>query len=279
MEPPFAGMMRLHRTVPGRPVGRWQAVLLVTGSFWVRFRPKARIALITAAVHPLLLLVAFGVGVGMMVDASGGARVFTGTGDYLQYVSPGMLTMTALLASVGEATYPVLAAVKYDRIYQRLIASPVTPAQLVLGHLLWIALRITFGGLVLTACIVAFGGARDIGILSALLLGVVTALGCAALTMSLAATVRNDSSFNPLYRFVVIPMVLFSGTFFPISRLPDVIEPLAWVSPLWHGTELARASSLGGFSPFTAVHVAYLVVLCAVGVLVACRTFRRKLYL
>jgi len=88
-----------------------------------------------------------------------------------------------------------------------------------------------------------------------------------------------------LFRLVLIPMTLFSGTFFPVDRLPAWVQPVAWVSPLWHGTELARAAALGGAErPWgeavlpALVHMAVLLAFVAAGSAVAVARFRRRLY-
>ena len=97
--------------------------------------------------------------------------------------------------------------------------------------------------------------------------------------MAFSAAQENEGgAFSAVFRFVVLPMTLFSGTFFPISQLPDVVQPLAWVSPLWHGTELARGAALGTLqlTP-TAVHLAYLTVLLVVGVQLSRWQFRVRL--
>jgi len=93
-----------------------------------------------------------------------------------------------------------------------------------------------------------------------------------------AAQEREGGAFSAVFRFVVLPMTLFSGTFFPISQLPRVIQPLAWISPLWHGTELARGTALGTVGIWSAAgHVAYLVALLLVGVRLSRWQFRVRL--
>jgi lipooligosaccharide transport system permease protein len=89
---------------------------------------------------------------------------------------------------------------------------------------------------------------------------------------------EKGGAFSAVFRFVVLPMTLFSGTFFPISQLPRVIQPLAWVSPLWHGTELARGVVLGTLRVWPAVgHVGYLTALLVVGVRLTCWQYRLRL--
>ena len=92
------------------------------------------------------------------------------------------------------------------------------------------------------------------------------------------AVTAYGTAFTMLFRFVVIPMTLFSGTFFPVDRLPPIVQPLAWISPLWHGTELARAAALDRWAPLAALgHLAYLLVLLGMGIVLVTRLFGRRL--
>jgi lipooligosaccharide transport system permease protein len=81
-----------------------------------------------------------------------------------------------------------------------------------------------------------------------------------------------------LFRFVVMPMTLFAGTFFPVAQLPAWVRPFAWVTPLWHGTELSRGAAFGDLPLLAAAgHVAYLLALLAIGTWFGVRTFTRRL--
>jgi lipooligosaccharide transport system permease protein len=105
----------------------------------------------------------------------------------------------------------------------------------------------------------------------------------AALVTAFTATVTDEgSAFTLVFRLVLIPMTLFSGTFFPVDRLPGWTLPVVWASPLWHGTELARAATLGGDAVGAALpvlgHVGYLLALLALGTAVAVRQFRKRLH-
>jgi lipooligosaccharide transport system permease protein len=92
-------------------------------------------------------------------------------------------------------------------------------------------------------------------------------------------TRNKDTSFAVIYRFIMIPLFLFSGTFFPITQLPAWIRPVAYLTPLWHGVALCRALSLGTATVGGAlVHLGYLAALAAAGVAAAQRTYRWRLY-
>jgi lipooligosaccharide transport system permease protein len=110
---------------------------------------------------------------------------------------------------------------------------------------------------------------------AAILTGLAFGMPMAAFT----ATQRNESAFPVIFRFVVTPLFLFSTTFFPLDRLPEFIQPLAWFTPLFHGVALTRSLALGRDLDVAVLllHAAVLVVLAGVGTLVAFRTFRRRL--
>jgi lipooligosaccharide transport system permease protein len=220
------------------------------------------------------------------VHQPGGATravVMGGTGalggvSYLQYIAPGLLASTGLQIAVGEATYPVMSGLKWQKFYYSMIATPLRPADVVYGQLAFIAFRVTSTCLVFLVVITAFGGLESplglLGLPVALLVGMAAAAPVAAY----ATKLENDAGFAMIFRFGVVPAFLFSGAFFPVSQLPNWIEWLAYVSPLWHGVELSRDLSLGTVDPWMALlNVGYLLAWFAVGTWLAVRGFTRKL--
>jgi lipooligosaccharide transport system permease protein len=147
----------------------------------------------------------------------------------------------------------------------------LSPREICDGVLLWITLRITVNAALFLAILAAFGGVARPRAVLAVPVATLTALAFAAPVLAMSATIEAESqAFNVLQRFVVMPMFLFSGTFYPLSQLPEWARWLARISPLWHGTELARAASLGHLSAAAATgHVAYLAALLVVGVVLA----------
>jgi lipooligosaccharide transport system permease protein len=107
---------------------------------------------------------------------------------------------------------------------------------------------------------------------------VLTGMAFAAPIAAFAASRESDASFAAIFRFLIIPMFLFSGTFFPVSQLPPVLQPVAYATPLWHGVDLCRDLALGRIPPVrTALHVGYLLVWVAAGTVLALGAFRRRL--
>ncbi|MGH3569793.1 MAG: ABC transporter permease [Pseudonocardia sp.] len=253
--------------------------LLVVEHFWTWYRRNWRATAVSSVVQPLLFLLAFGVGFGALLDGTGRAAEATGGVVYLVWLAPALLAVSAVQSAVFESTYPVLSGFTWQRVYHAMTATPVTPGQIAIGHLSWIVVKMTASGAIYIAVIAVFGGVRSPGIVVSLLAATLTGAAVASLVMAFTATVKNDgAAFNALFRFVVIPMTLFSGTFFPVDRLPGWVQPIVWASPLWHGTELARSAALEDWRPLVAFgHLAYLAALLALGIVLATRFFRRRL--
>jgi lipooligosaccharide transport system permease protein len=245
----------------------WRAALLVVEGLWTWYRRNWRATLISSVLQPLLVLVAFGVGFGTLVQPSAA----TGGVPYLVYLAPAMLVMAAVQNAAMESTWPIISAFKWQRTYEAIIATPVTIGQLLTGQLLWITLRLLLSGAAYLAVIALFGGIVGWGALGSLLFAVLCGMAFCTPVVALSASIKREPSvFTSLFRFVVVPMTLFSGTFFPVSQLPAWGRVLAWLSPLWHGTELARGAALGTLRPLPAAgHVAYLGALLVIGVLLA----------
>jgi lipooligosaccharide transport system permease protein len=251
-------------------------VLVVVEHFALWYRRNWRASAVSSLLQPLLMLLAFGLAFGSMVRPSAA----TGNVPYLMYLAPGLLAMTAVQVAAGESTYPVFSGFKWQRTYFAMSAAPLSAGHVVGGVLCWIGLRMFAAGAVYLVVIALFGGVRGVGALPALVFATLCGLAVAAPIVAFAASIESEgSAFSAVFRFVILPMTLFAGTFFPVSQLPVWVQPLAWASPLWHGTELARGAALGSWQLLpVAGHVAYLLVWLAVGGALAVWRFRRRLY-
>ena len=267
-----------HRCT-GRVLPGWRAALVVIEGLWIWYRRNWRATAISSLLQPLLFLVAFGIGFGGLVDASGRAAQATGGVPYLVYLAPALLAVGAVQTAAFESTYPILSAFKWQRTYWGITATPVTPGQVAGGQLIWIMLRLTLSGAAYLLVVALFGAVQGPGVLAALVFAVLCGMACGAPLVAFAATREDEgTAFATVFRFVVVPMTLFSGTFFPVSQLPAVIVPLAWISPLWHGTELARGATLGTWTLWPAVgHTTYLTAWVVVGALLTSWRFRARL--
>lgn len=256
-----------------RPVAR-----VVEGQA-VWFARNWRAMLVTSLLQPLLALVSFGVLFGRLAADGPGLDEVTGGVPYVVYLTPALLCATALLSAVTETTFPVFAGFHWQKNYQAITATPVTPGQLATGLLVWVGLRGLLGGTVYLAVAAGFGGVQSWGIVVSLLVAVLTGVSFAAPIAAFSASLKREgSAFNVLFRFVVVPMTLFAGTYFPIDRLPGWAEAVAVVTPLWHGTQLARGAALGTWEPgASAAHLAYLLAWAVTGFALASWRFRVRL--
>jgi lipooligosaccharide transport system permease protein len=229
---------------------------------------------ISSILGPLLYLGAMGAGLGTLVNRHPGGTLGV---PYLDFIAPGLLAATAMQTAFGEALYPVLGSVKWVQNYFAAAASPLRPADVFRGHLLFVTLRLAMNCGIFLALIAAFGAVRSALAILALPAAVLTGLAFAPALMGWAVTRTRDTSFSVLMRFLMLPLFLFSGTFFPITQLPGWLQPVAYVTPLWHGVELCRTLSLcttdlGG----AAVHAGYLLAFAGAGCVFASRTYRRR---
>ena len=243
--------------------------------FWItNYRRTWRGSIYSGVLNPVLYLGAMGLGLGRLVDSHGTASL--GGVSYLVFLAPGLMAAEAMQMAMGESSYPVFGSVKWQKTYKAATASPLRPADLFHGHLLFTTLRLVMNAVVFLAVMTVFGAARSPWVLACLPAAVLTGLAFAAPIEAFAMTCSNDNSFAVLFRFGIIPLFLFSGTFFPV---PSALLPLAYATPLWHGVALCRSLSLGTAQPGpTAAHAGYLVAVTAAGVLWGNRTYRRRLY-
>jgi len=250
------------------------------------YRRVWRGSIFSSFLSPVLYLAAMGLGLGSLVDAGGGAGAGTGSASgaalagvsYLAFVAPGLLAATAMQTAAGESTFPIMAGLVWVKSFHGMTATPIQPADVVIGKLTYIGLRLLLVVGVFFVVTVLFGAVAGPGAVLAVPAALLTGLAFAAPIAAYSATQRDANGFNALFRFGVIPLFLFSGTFFPIEQLPDILQAVARVTPLWHGVDLCRSLALGTAEPVqTVIHLAYLGTMTAAGVAAALVTFRRRL--
>ena len=243
------------------------------------YRRIWRSSIWSSVLGPVCYLGALGFGLGALVDKHSLASL--GGVSYLAFVAPAILASGAMQTAMGEASYPVFGSLKWNRIYIGAQASPLGPADIFRGHLMFMVMRLAMNCAVVMLVMWAFGATRSPWVVLAYPAAVLTGLAFAAPIAAWAVTVKVETSFSYVFRFVMMPLMLFSGTFFPLSQLPAGLRTLAYVTPLWQGVALCRAFSLGTAAddPVGMLgHAAYLTVLAAAGIWAGARTYRRRLY-
>jgi lipooligosaccharide transport system permease protein len=246
---------------------------------WIVWKRLWRGSTFSFVVSPLLFLAAMGLGLGQLVQKS------TGNVDgvsYLEFVAPGLMAASAVMMAAGDSLWPVMAGVKWMGTYHAAVSTPVRSRDVLTGKLVWTAIRTGMSAtvfLIVAAILGAIPSAWGVFAIPATVLG---AVAIAAPLCAWSILQESDGAFVVVMRIVVFPLFLFSGTFFPISRLPDAIEWLAFLSPMWHAVELSRGATTGGQAGAdtvvaVVVHVGALVAFVVAGWWWGVRTFHRIL--
>lgn len=236
------------------------------------FRRFWRGALVMTFISPLLFLGAIGWGLGGMVDHDVAGL------SYLSFVTPGLVAASAMQASAAQALWPVMAGIKWMGSFRAMVATPIAPAQVYGGVVIWNALRSCVGAGAFLGVAALLGGVRSPWAVLAVPAAALCAAAFAAPITAFSATQQTDLKFPVIMRFGIIPLFLFSGTFFPVEDLPAAVEPFARLSPLWHGVELCRAATTGSVDGWSAAgHVVVLAGCVAAGWAWGTRSFTRRL--
>ena len=232
-------------------------------------------SLLTGVLVPLLFLGAMGLGLGGLVDESNGSVEGV---SYLAFVAPGILAATALQAAAGDSLWPVMAGIKWVKSFHAAAATPMSPGQVYGGWVTWVTARLLINATLFVVVAALLGGVPSWWGVAAPPAAALGGLAFAAPTTAYAAGRESDLPFSIILRVVVMPMFLFSGTFFPVDQLPDWLEPLARISPLWHAVELCRGATTGSITPAGALgHTAFLAAVVVAGCWWGVRTFERRL--
>jgi lipooligosaccharide transport system permease protein len=243
----------------------------------VMYRRTWRSSVWSSVLGPLFYLGAMGYGLGSLVDKNGTAPL--GGVPYVEFVAPAVLAVQAMNSGLSNALYPVFGGIHWNRIYLAARATVLRPGDIFRGHLLFITLRITMNSACFVVLMAAFGLIRSPWAVLLLPASMLTGLAFATPCAAWAVTLDNQTPMNYPIRFGAVPLMLFSGTFFPIGQLPGWIRPVAYATPLWHGVALCRALSLGTMDAGSAaINVGYLAAMAAIGLMLGGRAYRRRLY-
>lgn len=246
--------------------------------YWVTvYKRTWRGSVFTSFVTPLFYVLAMGVLLGGFIDQ--GTADLEGAPSYLAYIAPGLVAAHAMQIGVGEVTWPVLGAIKWNKTYLGMVATPLRPSDVVAAHFAFVAFRVasTCGAFLLVLSL--FGVFASVGgALAAFVVQVLIGMAFATPVYAFSAGLELPTAFALIYRVGIVPLFLFSGAFFPIENLPAALEWVARLTPLWHGVDLTRMLTLGNLDgSAAAVHLAYLAVLLVGGWWLAVRRLTRRL--
>ena len=228
--------------------------------------------------QPAAYLFAMGVGLATLVEASA-AGAFGGV-SYLAFIAPALLISAAVMTAATEFTFPVMDGFKWRRVYYGPHASPLTPEQIAGGQIIAVTVRFFVQSVIYFAIVALFGASPSGWGWLSILVATLAGLSFGLPLMAYAATIKEDKGqFAMVMRFIVMPLFLFSGTFFPLDTLPLLVRWVGWISPIWHGTELGRVLSYGYDEPpvLTIIHVVFLLGLAWFGWVLTKRQFVRRM--
>ncbi|MDQ3784620.1 MAG: ABC transporter permease [Actinomycetota bacterium] len=239
--------------------------------FWRGWRSS----MLLSVLAPVLFLSAMGLGLGSLVDPT--TQAFEGAG-YLAFFATGMLAAHCMQSAVASSSYPMMSKLTWQRNYEAMLAAPLEVRDIFFGELTWIGATLAQQTIPFFVVMVLFGIFDSPLSVLAIPAAVLTGLGFAAAVMAFTATLKTDEAFTWLFRFVVTPLFLLSGTFFPIDVLPSWAVVTAQLTPLYHGIELIRGVTISKLSMFSGlVHLAYLVVFLAIGIMLGVRNLTHRL--
>jgi lipooligosaccharide transport system permease protein len=241
----------------------------------VGYRRTWRGTLLVSFIGPVFYLTAMGLGLGSLVNRGSGGVAGV---PYRDFLAPGLLVATAMQTAALEMTYPIMAKLVWWKTYDAIIATPLKARDLVVGEIAWIAARAGLVAVTFYVVMQAVGATRSSLAPLAIGAGVLTGVAFGAPIMAFSATQSRDSGFAALNRFVITPLFLFGGTFFPVERLPLALQVVAWITPLAHGVALSRGLALGTITTGAALlHLLVPVLYIAAGTTAAVILLQRRL--
>ena len=247
-------------------------------AYWfMRYRRTWRGTIVISVANPLLFLVGVGAGLGHLVNHH--APVQMAGVSYAAFFAPGLLAAAAMQTAFLESSGQVARAAAPSGAYQSTVPTPLSPEQVMAGHMLYVTFRVLTSSAAFVLVMAGFGlvsGARGVAVLIAATL---TGLAFAAPTAAWAVGVRLQRQINTAFRMLIMPLYMFSGTFFALPELPGPIRVLVEALPLAQGVTLCRSLALGtAGAPAIAAHAAYLCALTVVGFALARTAYRRRLH-
>ena len=232
-----------------------------------------------AIANPVLYLVSIGLGVGAYIDKNTGGMGVDGV-SYITFLAPALLATAAIQGAIDESVFPTLEGFKWNKTFFSMNATPLSGNHIAMGVFFNSLIRVTFTAVMYWLVMLAFGVLESPRAWLAIFTAIMAGAAFGALMQALAGLLENENIFfTVLNRFVIMPLFLFSGTFYPLTNMPIYLQWVGWISPLWHATELGRWLTYDHeiSSPMLYVHFIFLNSLLLIGIIASRRIFTRRL--
>ena len=229
--------------------------------------------------NPVLYLLSVGIGIGALVDSTSGADNPIGV-PYLTFLAPALLATAAIQSAMDETTFPTMQGFLWDKSFFAMISTQLMARDLVGGIMIASSIRCSFNTLIYAGVLVLFGAIPLTSVPVLVFAAIFAGISFACVMLAVTSFVKQDDGFYAIVgRFVLTPMFMFSGTFYPLESLPIYLQWVGWISPVWHATNLGRNLSYGlEVAPWLlAVHVLFMGAILVAGMIVATRKFASRL--
>ncbi len=245
----------------------WQRDLTVYRKSW-------KVSFITPLLEPLFYILAFGVGLGVLV---GGIRYQAREMTYVAFIAPALVAVSIMQNSFFETTYNSYVRMYYQKTFDAMIATPLSVEEIITGEIVWGATKSVVAAAIMMVVLTFFGLIRYPSSLLLLPLAFLGGIAFGSLGMLFTSVVKNIEMYNLPIFLLVTPMFLFSGTFFPLDTLPPWAQNVAFLLPLTHLVDLARSCAYGEAVPGPFVGFSYLSIFCLVFFPLAVYKMHRRL--
>lgn len=252
---------------PGSGIYSRRARVLIERSLYAA-KSSNWLVIVSGFVEPVFYLMAFGFGIGQLIgnlDAGNGNLV-----SYAAFIAPALLATSAMNGAIYDSTWNVFFKMHFGKVYQVMLSSSMGPMDVALGEISWALLRGLTYSLGFMAIVTPLGLVTSWWGLLTIPAATLIAFGFASLGMAVTSYMKNFQQMQ-LINFFLLPMFLFSGTFFPVSVYPEWIQAIVKALPLWQGVEMVRAFTLGNIGPELIGHILYFLVMITAGLLFTTR--------
>ena len=232
-----------------------------------------------AIANPVLYLVSIGLGLGSFIDQNAGSTGVDGV-SYLTFLAPALLATAAIQGALDESVFPTLEGFKWNKLFFSMNATPLSGNHIAMGVFFNSLIRTVFTAVLYWFVMLAFGVLESPRACLAIFTAVMAGAAFGAFMQALAGFLENENVFFTIVeRFIIMPLFLFSGTFYPLTNMPIYLQWIGWISPLWHATELGRWLTYGSeiSTQMLFVHFIFLNSILVVGLIASRRIFTRRL--
>ncbi|MDO8485684.1 MAG: ABC transporter permease [Candidatus Limnocylindrales bacterium] len=260
------------RVTPAFALGSRRSARLIERNLYVY--KHGWMVILSGFFEPLFYLLGIGFGLGALIGTiagPGGEPI-----SYQLFVAPALLASSAMNGAITESTFNFFFKLNYNKTFTSILATPLSPGDIALGELGWALIRGGLYALGFMGVMVALGLVVSPWVILAVPAALLLGFAFGAVGMAATSFMKTWQDFD-LIQLVVLPMFLFSGTFYPLDAYPDALRVIVQLTPLYQGVDLIRSLTVGAISPILLFHVAYLAVMGIVGLAITSRRLDKLL--